>query len=73
MFKNYEFRTRVVKSKTAKTETPDESGFYHHIEKINEIATKQVKNTAIAGVAIYTTVKVVKTACEIAVNYAPKN
>ena len=73
MLKNRALQVKLVTTPTAVT-TDEMDGAFEmcSFEMFNSIAKEHVKRVAIISVASYAAIKVVNTACTIAINYAPK-
>jgi hypothetical protein len=75
MFKKHALQVKMVKTpKNDNTVSGTTVGHLHiEPEDINKIAKDQIRNLAFVTVASVAAMKVVTTACVIAINYAPKN
>jgi hypothetical protein len=73
MFKNRAMQVTMVKTPKDETVSDTTVGRLHiEREDITKLLT-EMRNTALMGVGAVAALKVVTAACEIAVNYAPKN
>lgn len=74
MFKNRAMQVQMVKTPKNTTQTgTTESHVEIDFNKISTILKEQTKNIALVAVAAVVILKMTDTACEIAINYAPKN
>lgn len=73
MFKNRAAQVTFVKTPKEPTVSNTTTGHWHiDFPQISKIMQEQVRTVAVVAVAAAVVLKVTDTACEIAVNYAPK-
>jgi hypothetical protein len=72
MFKKHSLEVKVVKTPRVSTSTETTEPKQFDIDKVNDLAMKSMQTLAIGFVGVYTVVKVLNTASEIAINAAPK-
>lgn len=73
MFKNSALQVKLVKTPIVATADEMDGAFEMcSFEMFNSIAKDHAKRIAVLTVASYAAIKVVNTACTIAINYAPK-